>query len=63
MNQKIRVSGRALRIGRLDAELYHFLSNPGPVIERLRSSGNRVDGFRHCDADNFHFRDEHDQHL
>jgi len=45
VNQEIRVSGRALRIGRLDAELYHFLSNPEPVIERLRSSDERIDIF------------------
>jgi len=45
VNQQIRVSGRALRIGRLDAELYHFLSNPEPVIERLSNSGDRIDIF------------------
>ena len=34
-----------LRIARLDAELYHFLSDPEPMIERLRSSKERIDIF------------------
>lgn len=45
VNQEIRVSGRALHIARLDAELYHFLSNPVPFIERLRASSDRIDIF------------------
>jgi hypothetical protein len=34
-----------LRIARLDAELYHFLSNPEPVIDRLRNSTDHIDIF------------------
>lgn len=44
-NNGIRIAGRALRIARLDAELYHFLSNPEPLLERLRGSDERVDVF------------------
>jgi hypothetical protein len=32
-------------MARLDAELYHFLSDPEPLIAELRSSGNRIDIF------------------
>jgi hypothetical protein len=39
------VSGRALRIARLDAELYHFLSKPEAFIEGLRNSRDRIDIF------------------
>lgn len=45
VNQEVRVSGRALRIARLDAELYHFLADPEPLIERLRSAKARIDIF------------------
>ena len=41
----IRIAGRALRIARLDAELYHFLSNPEPLLGRLSSSSERIDIF------------------
>jgi hypothetical protein len=34
-----------LRIARLDAELYHFLSNPEPMIDRLRNSTDHIDIF------------------
>jgi hypothetical protein len=44
-NNGIRIAGRALRIARLDAELYHFLSNPEPLLEQLRGSSERVDVF------------------
>ena len=45
LNKNIRISGRLLRIARLDAELYHFLSNPEPVIDRLRNSTDHIDIF------------------
>jgi hypothetical protein len=45
LNKSIRISGRLLRIARLDAELYHFLSNPEPVIDRLRNSTDHIDIF------------------
>jgi hypothetical protein len=43
--KELRISGRALRIARLDAELYHFLLDPEPMIDRLRRSQDRVDIF------------------
>jgi hypothetical protein len=45
LNKNIRISGRLLRIARLDAELYHFLSNPEPMIDRLRNSTDHIDIF------------------
>jgi hypothetical protein len=45
LNNNIRISGRLLRIARLDAELYHFLSNPEPMIDRLRNSTDHIDIF------------------
>jgi hypothetical protein len=42
---QIRVEGNLLRMARLDAELYQFASNPEPLIERLRASGERIDIF------------------
>lgn len=44
-NKEIRIEGRVLRIARLDAETYHFLPDPGPMIEYLRSSHERIDIF------------------
>jgi hypothetical protein len=44
-NMKIRITGRLLRIARLDAELFHFLSNPQATIDRLRNSRQRIDIF------------------
>ena len=44
-NQQIRISGRMLRIARLDAELYHFLSDPDSLLKRLRDSNERIDIF------------------
>jgi hypothetical protein len=45
LNHKIRISGRILRMARLDAELYHFLSDPQPMIDQLRDSRDRIDIF------------------
>ena len=44
-NKIIRISGRLLRIARLDADLYHYLSDPEPTIDRLRSFPERIDIF------------------
>jgi hypothetical protein len=43
--RKIRIAGRWLRIARLDAELYHFLSTPQPMVDHLRQSTQRIDIF------------------
>jgi hypothetical protein len=43
--KEIRVHGRLIRIARLDAEKYHFLDDPQPVLEGLRKCGTRVDLF------------------
>jgi hypothetical protein len=42
---QIRVTGRVLRTGRLEAEGYQFLENPEPVLQQLRSRGAGVDLF------------------
>jgi hypothetical protein len=44
-NQQIRITGRTLRIARLDAELYHYLSDPEPLLKRLSHSNERIDIF------------------
>src|ERR1035438_10288498 len=44
-NKAIRINGRVLRIARLDAELYHYLSDPEPLLTRLRASRERIDVF------------------
>jgi hypothetical protein len=43
--REIKVHGRLLRVGRLDAEKYHFLDDPQPVLDGLRKSRTRVDLF------------------
>jgi hypothetical protein len=45
LKKEIKISGRFLRIARLDADLYHFLSDPEPMINRLRGSRDRIDIF------------------
>lgn len=45
VSTEIKIAGRVLRTARLDAELYHFLSDPEPMIERLRDSEERIDIF------------------
>ena len=45
LNQKIRIAGRMLRIGRLDAEHYHYLADPEALLERLHHSAERIDIF------------------
>lgn len=44
-DRDIRIDGRLLRTARVDGEKYRFLSDPGPVVEGLRSCGTRVDLF------------------
>ncbi|HSZ18509.1 MAG TPA: hypothetical protein VK770_01885 [Candidatus Acidoferrum sp.] len=43
--REIRVHGRLIRIARLDAEKYHFLEDPQPLLDGLRKCGTRVDLF------------------
>ena len=44
--KEIKVSGRFLRVARLDADKYQFLEDdPEQVLEGLRNSGTRVDLF------------------
>jgi hypothetical protein len=45
LNKEVRISGRLLRIARLDAELYHFLSDPEPMIDHIRNSKDHIDIF------------------
>ena len=42
---EIRITGRLLRIARLDAELYHYLTDPAPMIEQLRNLAEHIDLF------------------
>lgn len=44
-NREIKISGRVLRIARLDADKYHFLADPEPLIAELRAFGERIDLF------------------
>jgi hypothetical protein len=44
-NMEIKVGGRLLRVARLDADKYHFLSEPEAMIEGLRHAGKRIDLF------------------
>lgn len=43
--KEIKVQGKAVRIGRLDADKYQFLDDPEPMLEGLRKSGKRIDLF------------------
>lgn len=44
-DREIRVSGGLVRIARLDADMYHFLTEPTAMVEALRASGQRIDLF------------------
>lgn len=44
-DKQIKVQGKALRVGRLDAEKYQFLDDPEPMLEGLRKSRRRIDLF------------------
>ena len=43
--KEIKISGRLLRIARLDADKYQFLDDPEAVVDGLRKSGVRIDLF------------------
>jgi hypothetical protein len=43
--KQIKVQGRAVRIGRLDADKYQFLDDPEAMLAGLRESGKRIDLF------------------
>jgi hypothetical protein len=43
--KEIRVEGRLLRTARLEADLYHFLEDPEPMLEGFRRCGSRIDLF------------------
>ncbi len=42
---EIKISGRIMRVARLDADKYQFLSDPETTLQALRSSGQRIDLF------------------
>ncbi len=44
-NIQIKITGRLLRISRLDADKYQFLEDPEPLLDALRKSRVRVDIF------------------
>ena len=44
-NREIKITGQALRTARLDADKYHFVSDPKPLLNELRRSGSRIDLF------------------
>jgi hypothetical protein len=44
-DRQVRIDGRALRIARLDAEKYHFLSDPTSIVSGLQDLPERVDIF------------------
>jgi hypothetical protein len=44
-NKQVRVKGRLIRIGRLEADKYLFLDDPAPFLEAVRDSGTRIDLF------------------
>jgi hypothetical protein len=41
----IVLSGRALRVARIDGDLYRFIDDPEPILTGLRRSGSRIDLF------------------
>lgn len=43
--REIRVEGRLIRIARLEADKYHFIADPEPLLEGLRKCGTRIDLF------------------
>lgn len=43
--KNVAVSGRFIRIARLDADGYQFIDDPVPFIEALRNAGTRIDLF------------------
>jgi len=43
--KQIRVQGQLLHTACLDAEQYHFVDDPEPLLDALRKSGIRIDLF------------------
>jgi hypothetical protein len=43
--REIKVTGRFIRTARLDADRYHFIERPEPILEELRRSRERIDLF------------------
>lgn len=43
--KEMRVTGRLVRIARLEADAYQFVDDPEPVLEELRRSRTRIDLF------------------
>jgi hypothetical protein len=41
----IRIEGRLIRIARLEADKYHFIEDPEPLLDGLRKCGARIDLF------------------
>jgi hypothetical protein len=44
-DREIRIDGRVLRIGRLEADGYFIVDEPKPLMDALRQSGSRIDLF------------------
>jgi hypothetical protein len=44
-DKEIRVTGRFLRMARLEADSYHFLQDPEAMLAALRTCGTRIDIF------------------
>ena len=43
--REIRISGRLLRIGKLEADGFHFLNDPRQMLTALKDCGQRLDLF------------------
>ena len=43
--RKIRITGRFLRIARVDGDRHRFLDDPEPMVKALKGCGTRVDIF------------------
>jgi hypothetical protein len=43
--REIKIQGRLIRIAQLDADKYHFLTQPEEFLQELRKCGNRIDLF------------------
>jgi hypothetical protein len=43
--KQVRISGRLIRTGRLEADKYHFLEEPNALLQGLKTSGTRIDLF------------------
>src|SRR5690349_5733017 len=44
-DRDIRIEGRLLRIGRLEADRFEFVDDPSAMIAGLQNSGSRIDLF------------------